>query len=159
MIGLFVYLIPPVALLALGYFWGTAMESSHLRDLSRREHAFRHIGITNLKRPAGGGNILHAEFVNGQSVIASDYFKTFLAGIRQLFGGRMRSFETLLMRARREALLRLIEEADRMGANEVCNVRFETSRIGNGSGNRGLPSAEVHAYGTAIVRNTAQRTG
>lgn len=157
MIGMLVYILPPAFLLALGYFWGSARENAHLRDLSQRERTFQHIGVTNLKRPAGGGGIIHSEYVAGQSVIASDYFKTFIAGVRKLFGGRLRMYESLMMRARREAALRMLEEADRMGADEVCNVRFETSNIGSGTSERGLPSAEIHAYGTAIIRGTQSR--
>ena len=159
MLGIIVYAIPPVVLLGLGYFIGTSVESAHLRNLMRREAAMRHIGLTNLKRPVGSGQVLHAEFVNGQSVIASDYFKTFLAGWRNIFGGRVRSYERLLMRARREALVRLLEEADRMGAGEVCNIRFETSTIGRGTAGKGLPSAEIHAYGTAVVRQASPVSG
>ena len=152
MLTFILYSIPPVVLLGLGYFIGTSVEAAHFRNLMRREAALRHIGVTNLKRPIAPDRIVHSAFVNGQSVIASDYFKTFLAGWRNIFGGRVRSYERLLMRARREALLRLLEEADRIGASEVCNVRFETSTVGRGVAGKGLPSAEIHAYGTAVIR-------
>ena len=53
-------------------------------------------------------------------------------------------------RARREALLRMVESAKGMGANAVANVRFETSNIGNMRRKRAAAMVEMYAYGTAI---------
>ncbi len=83
-------------------------------------------------------------------MIGSDYFKTFAMALRAFFGGEMRSMQTLMSRARREATLRMLEKADILGASMVYNIRLETSTIGRGKGRRGLPTAEIHAYGTAI---------
>jgi uncharacterized protein YbjQ (UPF0145 family) len=64
-----------------------------------------------------------------------------------LFGGRVTSFESLLDRARREALLRMKSQAQTMDARYVFNVKYETATIG---GSR-TGSIEVLAYGTALV--------
>ena len=85
--------------------------------------------------------------VHGAVVVSADYFKTFIAGLRNLFGGRFRSYETLMERARREALLRLKADARRKGAKTVICVRFETTSISTGW----APAMEVLAYGTALV--------
>ena len=68
--------------------------------------------------PATGGTI-----VLGEVVIASDYFKTFVAWLRKLFGGELRTYETMMSRARREAKLRMLEQADDFGAELVVNTR------------------------------------
>jgi uncharacterized protein YbjQ (UPF0145 family) len=88
-----------------------------------------------------------AFLVHGTVVVSADYFKTFVAGLRHLIGGRFRSYETLLERARREAVLRLKAEARAKGARLVVCVRFETTSISSGW----APAIEVLAYGTALI--------
>ena len=81
-----------------------------------------------------------------------DYFKRFLAMLRTLFGGRVRSYENLLDRARREAILRMKEEARSLNAERIFNIKLETASISkNAAGNIG--SVEVFAYGTAIINS------
>jgi len=75
------------------------------------------------------------------------------ARIVMLVGGRITMYETMLERARREALLRLLEEADAAGAQEVHNIRFQFSRVGSSSQQAQIGGgAELLAYGTAIKR-------
>jgi uncharacterized protein YbjQ (UPF0145 family) len=69
-----------------------------------------------------------------------------------IIGGEVRSYERLLERARREACLRMIAEAQRMGASEVWNIRYQTSNISSSSRRNPAVSVEIFAYGTAIVR-------
>ncbi|MBW2399217.1 MAG: heavy metal-binding domain-containing protein, partial [Deltaproteobacteria bacterium] len=88
--------------------------------------------------------------VSGSVVISVDYFKRFLAGLRQFVGGRVKSYETILDRARREAVLRLKEEAAAAGYAAVINVRLETARMANGRNGSGIAGLEVLAYGTGI---------
>ena len=85
--------------------------------------------------------------MSGSTVIASDYFKSFVAGLVNIFGGRVVPFESLLDRARREALLRMKEQARAAGAAYVFNVKYETARVTAGRG----AALEVLAYGTAMV--------
>ena len=87
--------------------------------------------------------------VVGETVIATDYLKSFLARLRNIFGGEIRSYRTLLERARREALLRIVEEARGMGYNAVCNVRFETADVGGNSTMRKVAMVAILASGTA----------
>ena len=68
-----------------------------------------------------------------------------------LVGGNISLYEVMLDRARREALIRLLEEADASGAREVHNVRFEFSRVGASSQQANVGGgAELFAYGTAV---------
>ena len=87
-------------------------------------------------------------------VIASDYFKTFTAGLINIFGGRVTPFESLVDRARREALLRMKEQASQTGASIVFNVKLETTRIATGR----LGAVEVLAYGTALTPEPDEAT-
>jgi uncharacterized protein YbjQ (UPF0145 family) len=79
--------------------------------------------------------------------VSSDYFKSFVAGFRNLVGGRFRGYESLLERARREALLRLKLQAREAGASLVIGVRFHSTRIAGSA----TPAVEVMAYGTALA--------
>ena len=90
-------------------------------------------------------------------MVASDYFKTFAAGLRKIVGGELRTFDSLMVRARREACVRMLESARNLGATGVINVRFSTSNIGS-MGRRPAAMVEMFAYGTAIhVSETSSR--
>jgi uncharacterized protein YbjQ (UPF0145 family) len=138
----------------LGYVFGRAAEASHFRSISSREEGWLHLPTTSSKAPVGTAPIGSSELVHGSCVISVDYFKRALAALRSLVGGRVKSHESLLDRARREAVLRMKESCP--GADEIVNLRLETCPISNqGAGQVG--SVEVLAYGTAIYyqRNAA----
>ena len=90
-----------------------------------------------------------AFLIIAESVIGSDYLKSFLAKLRNIFGGEVRSFEIMVQRSRREALQRLVAQAREIGCNAVINVRMETADIGGGTGTRKVPFAAILAWGTA----------
>jgi uncharacterized protein YbjQ (UPF0145 family) len=93
--------------------------------------------------------IRSARLVYGSAVISVDYFKRILAGLRNIFGGKVKSYESLLDRARREALLRMKEMAG--DATVIVNVRIETAAIGKQSRRKNIGCLEAMAYGTAIT--------
>lgn len=142
----------PLMLLALGFFSGRHVERKHLRQLDQREARVRHLIVTNTKFIPSELGYRRAEILLGEAVIGSDYFKNFLAGLRSFFGGELRSLETLMDRARREATLRVLEVAAAQGASAVFNIRLETSNIGAMQGKKQAPMAEVLVYGTACYR-------
>lgn len=144
----------PLVLLAFGFSIGRFQERRHLASLAVREAELADIRVTNLRHITTPETVEYAAFVNGQAVIATDYFKAVLAGFRNVVGGEVRSYVTLMGRARREALVRMLEEARALGASEVWNVRFGTSNVRSSAGgrNKASVSVEVFAYGTAIVR-------
>ena len=85
----------------------------------------------------------------GSVVFSNDYLQLMLAWFRGIFGGNIKVYESLLIRARREAVLRMKAEARKAGADHIFNVKFETSTIGAGA--RGTTtSVEILAYGTAV---------
>lgn len=143
----------PLSLLALGFFSGRHVERKHLKQLDQREARVRHLIVTNTKFIPRELGYRRAEILLGEAVIGSDYFKNFLAGLRSFFGGELKSLETLMDRARREATLRVLEVAAAQGASAVFNIRLETSNIGAMQGKKQAPMAEVLVYGTACYRD------
>lgn len=143
-------LIVFVTLLALGYGFGRYAESKHYKSIIKREKDLNRIPAVALRFPPVSATPYKVELVVGSVVISIDYFKRFLSSLRNLVGGRVRSYETLLDRARREAVLRMKEQADELGAKMVFNIKLETSSIFQGRKNR-IGSVEVLAYGTAII--------
>lgn len=136
-------------LLVLGFVFGKLSEGRHYRSIQAREELLVRLPTTSCKNPMIKTlPISHAELVHGHVVISIDYFKQLLAGLRNFFGGTVQSYETLLDRARREAVLRLKENCPT--ANEVLNLRIETSSISKGGSDDRVGSVEVLAYGTAI---------
>ena len=140
-----------LALLFLGYIFGQLAESRHYRSIIEREKASLSMPVMTLKTVPASITRCKTQLVSGSVVVSIDFFKKFVAGLRSLFGGRLKSYESLLDRARREAILRMKESAQAQGAKVIINVRIETASISkNSSRNQGVGSVEVVAYGTAI---------
>ena len=141
-------------LMTAGYTVGRILETRHYASIRLRERRYQDVLAFAMRFPPESVTPQDAYLVHGTVVVSADYFKTVVAGLRNLVGGRFRSYETLMERARREAVLRLKEDARRKGAKLVVCVRFETTTITGGW----APSMEVMAYGTALVprqRSTA----
>ncbi|MCL1887721.1 MAG: YbjQ family protein [Kiritimatiellaeota bacterium] len=148
--------ILPLALVPLWFLLGRWMENRHLRDLARREQAAAGMLRTSLGRPGGMNPRQTPTLVIGETVVASDKFKTFLFAWRNVIGGESKTFTRLYARARREATLRMLEEAERLGYNAVCNVRYDAVDIAGNTMNRGKqqqPMAVCMAVGTAYLRD------
>lgn len=144
----------PLGLLLVGWLAGGAAERGHLRSLDQRERKLEDILVTDLKSfPGAGPDTQGATMVLGQAVIATDYLKTFLANIRKIFGGELLSYQTLLSRARREAMVRMLTEARRQDCDAVCNLRMDSADIGGSMGTKGAAMVEVLASGTAYRRD------
>ncbi len=144
-------------LLLLGRLVGSARERRHEHELDVREAAMRASGFLVSELRAVPGWAVDGTLVAGSAVIASDYFKTFAGGLRGIVGGEVRSFQTLLTRARREALMRAVEDAQARGANGLLNLRFETSDIASGASRSNMIAVEVVCYGTAVQTDEARR--
>ncbi len=136
-------------LLVLGYVIGTIAERRHFKSIREREVKLRQLPAIMLKRPLGSDEISNYKLVNGSVVLSIDFFKKFVASLINLFGGNITSYETIVDRARREAILRMKEDA--ADASEIINIRIETSSISK-SAKQGVGAVEVLAYGTAIYR-------
>jgi uncharacterized protein YbjQ (UPF0145 family) len=139
-----------LALIVLGYGSGTIVEKRHYRSIQRREKVYLPlpaVTIRTVQYPME--DIKSAELVYGSAVISVDYFKRILAGLRNIFGGTVKSYESLIDRARREALLRMKEMAG--DAAVIVNVRIETAAIGGRAHKKGVGCLEAIAYGTALT--------
>ena len=114
------WLVPIV----LGYIFGRMAEAKHYRSIIAREKELLGLPATSLKTVLGTGPVARSELVTGSVVVAVDHFKKAAAALRSLVGGPVQSYESLLDRAKREAVLRLKESCP--GAHEIVNVRLET---------------------------------
>ncbi len=142
----------PLLLIAVGYIVGSMVERRHLKQLSGREQQVAGLMVTNLKTVPDPATVRSAVLVLGEAVIATDYFKLVASQLRRLIGGEIRSLQSLVDRARREATCRMLEQAAALGACEVHSVRFETSNIRSAAGAAKSISVEMLAFGTAIIR-------
>jgi uncharacterized protein YbjQ (UPF0145 family) len=138
-----------LGLLLLGYICGSLAEKRHYRSIAQRELACLELPAVSFRSvDVPDQRIRSAQMVYGNAVISIDYFKRFLAGLRNIFGGTVKSYEYLIDRARREAVLRMKEMAG--DASVIVNVRIETANIGMTAGKKGMGSVEAYAYGTAL---------
>ncbi len=143
-------LIVVIVLVGLGYFVGSIAEKRHYRSIVSREAQLLHIPAVTVKNMIEQDvDIIDARMIQGSAVISIDHFKRLLASLRNIFGGKVAAYESLVDRARREAVLRMKEKAP--NADIVLNTRIETSTIGRSANSRGgIGSIEAIAYGTAV---------
>jgi uncharacterized protein YbjQ (UPF0145 family) len=81
--------------------------------------------------------------VRGSTIRARHVGRDIMAGLRNIVGGEVKDYTVMLAQAREEALQRMIEQAEEMGANAIVGTRFVTSMVMSGA-------AEMVAYGTAV---------
>jgi len=81
--------------------------------------------------------------VRGSAIRSRHVFHDFVEWLHNLVGGELRHYTKMLAEAREQAIDRMIEDARRLNADAVVDVRFNTSDIASGA-------AEVLAYGTAV---------
>ena len=87
--------------------------------------------------------------VQGNTVRAKHIGRDITASLKNIVGGELKGYTELLVESRRESLVRMLAQAQELGANAVVNVRFATSSITSGV-------AELYVYGTAVVVEDAQ---
>lgn len=85
--------------------------------------------------------------VSGETVMGTNIFKDFFAGVRDIVGGRTKSYEGVLSDAKKEALDDLAKSAAALGADAVVGIDLDYESIG-GSSDRTL--LMVTANGTAV---------
>jgi len=81
--------------------------------------------------------------VRGSTIRARHVGRDIMAGLRNIVGGEVKDYTVMLAQAREEALQRMIEQAEKVGANAIVGTRFVTSMVMSGA-------AEMVAYGTAV---------
>ena len=154
-VTLALYVGLPAAVLFVGWLVGHLSETKHERSLAAREEALKDVETTDLRNPPGfAGAEGPCSLVSGEAVVASDTFKTWVFGLKNIVGGESKTFTRLFDRARREALLRMKERARELGCNAVCNVRFDSADIG---GNAAGAKKKGSNMAVALVSGTAWR--
>lgn len=138
-----------LVLLVSGYTVGRIAERRHYRSIIAREKDMANVMVFTNRFPPLTQRASQA-LVTGSVVVSEDYFKRVVSGLQSLFGGRLRAYESLLDRARREAVLRMKQEAGDKGAKMIINVKFQTFSI-PGRNPNSFGAVEVMAYGTALT--------
>ena len=142
--GLILQIAVFAILFALGFGFGRYNERKHLDSLVENEQRLAYITLDNsrFKTATHPGQL-----VSSNVVISHDYFKYVIANIQNFFGGRLTSYESVVERARREAIVRLKLEAEKIGATRIMGLRLSTTEMGMQGG-----MVEVFAYGTAVQK-------
>ena len=138
---------PLLILFVVGWFFGSRHERQHLARLKIAELELNHIIVSTERFYQPKMNTgTQGELVLGSVVIAQDYFKMVIARVLSIFGKNLTTYETLLDRARREAVVRMRTQAQAAGYNHIYGLRFEVSNI-----NQLGSMVEAIAYGTAVI--------
>lgn len=133
-----------LVLFGTAYFFGTRTEKRHFAQIVEREKALVSLPAVTFES-LDDQPVARTKLVMGNVVIAGDFFKQVVASFASIFGLRISVAESLVDRARREAILRMKDQAQ--GANIILNVRVESTKIGERKEINGL---EIIAYGTAV---------
>lgn len=139
-------LVFTVICVMIGWYFGGRNEKKHLTKLNQDEQNYQHI-ILSSERFYTINTDKDSQLVLGSVVIAQDGFKMMIALFLNIFGKDLTVYETLLVRGRREAIVRMKAQADLLGFDGVLGVRLDTSMVGVGA-------IEVIAYGTAFRRSS-----
>lgn len=99
--------------------------------------------LTNIESVPGKRIAEHYGLVSGNTVRAKNVGRDILAGLKNIVGGELGSYTHLLKESRDVAVSRMEEQAKKLGANAIINIRFSTSSVAQGA-------AELYAYGTAV---------
>ena len=100
--------------------------------------------ISTLESMPGFKIIRQLELVSGNTVRSKDFIADAFASFKNVLGGEIEEYTELLKESRQEALRRMIEKAQLLGANAIVGVRFSTSNIAN-------EASELFVYGTAVI--------
>ena len=146
-----------VALLAIGGV-GVWLDREHRRNLDYRRGEIGHLLVSDLRSLPGQDPARRdVAMVHGEVVLAANRLITFFGGLKQLFGGEVRSFHDVITRARQEAVLRALESAAESGFDAVGNLRVEPVDVAGVTVNPGRARQRglfvgVIAYATAYHR-------
>jgi uncharacterized protein YbjQ (UPF0145 family) len=128
--GFLVDLAVLAVVLAVAAIAGKLVERRHLRSLRDREANCRDLTVTNLPPPGPAFPDLPPRLVTAEVVLAVDALTAFVTRLRKHLGGRLEPHRRLLERARREAVLRLLEAAREAGYGAVTNLRVTAIDLG-----------------------------
>jgi len=99
--------------------------------------------VTNIETVPGKTITEHFGMVSGNTIRAKHIGRDIMAGLKNIVGGELKGYTKLLQESRDQATVRMIAQAEQLGANAIVNVRYSTSSITQGA-------AELYVYGTAV---------
>ncbi len=99
--------------------------------------------LSNLEFLPDATVVRHIGLVQGSSVRSKHVGRDIMSSIKNIFGGELTAYTELLQDSRDEAVRRMQEQAQSIGANAILNIRFSTSSIAAGA-------AEIYVYGSAV---------
>ena len=133
------------------FFTGSIIENNHYKSIKKREVAlYKSPCFTFGKGISNSSRVKESSLVSSSVVLGCDFFKSSFAGLKNIFGGNVPVYESVMDRGRREALLRIREKTLKMGFNAVVNVKIDTVMLDPLDVNSKNPKVCVTAYGTAI---------
>lgn len=155
LIFLILYFGGPVLLLGLAFFAGNWIAKKHEKDMSLRLQAVAQITLTDLssfQHPNPSG--IPPQLLMAEVCLGIDHFRGFLGNLKNIFGGEVKSYQATLDRARREAILRILEEAHAKGFQAVANLRIGFADI-SGNTTRAKKASMVTIQASATGYCTA----
>jgi len=100
--------------------------------------------LSNIETLPGMKIVRYFGLVMGNTVRAKHIGRDIGASLKNIVGGEIKGYTELLSEAREEATRRMTEEAEKVGANAIVNVRYATSSVMG-------DASELFAYGTAVL--------
>jgi len=151
---LFLIFLLPLLFLLIPVISGHLIGKKHDASLDLRESNMAGIQQTDLKSmddalPTTSPPCL----LTSEVTLGIDHFRSFLGSLKRLIGGQVGSYQRVLIRARREAMVRLCEEAHQRGFNAIANLRIEFADIsGSATKTNKATMVSILACGTAYHR-------
>lgn len=100
--------------------------------------------IASTEKIPGKEVVMYKGFVKGSTIQAKHIGSDILAGLKNIVGGEIKEYSSMMEKARQIAIGRMVKEAEEMGANAIIAVRLQSSNVMNSA-------SEIVAYGTAVV--------
>ncbi len=99
--------------------------------------------ITTTETIPGKTTVQYLGLVRGNTIRARHLGRDVMAGLRNIVGGEITDYTKMMGEAREQAIDRMIDEAEKLGANAIVGMKFSTTQIMS-------MAAEIMAYGTAV---------
>lgn len=125
-------------------FDGSIMEGENIEKVKKNTRtADGDLILTNIESVPGKKIVEHFGLVSGSTIRAKHIGRDVMASLKNIIGGELKGYTELLTDSRRQAVDRMADQAQQLGANAIVNIRFSTSSVAQGA-------AELYAYGTAV---------
>lgn len=141
----------PLLFLGFAFFLGNWVAKRHDLELARRGEKVTHIACSDFSDlRAADPRAAPPALITAEITMGIDHFRGFLGKLKNIIGGEVKSYQKTLDRARREALMQLMEAALAAGHNRIANLRMEFVDIsGNANLAKKASMVTILAYGTA----------